>query len=231
MNMNLNELASACQLYNDKTNFDASYITFLNSINNNLNLNNHEHRKELLVWLNKWACRQFALNYHETSSTLIQNWYNEFNHLLPSKDRNIWELSEKDFNLILILYEKLKKLEASKRNVYSEKISISVGPTGSSKILFAIRPKSLIPWDGAMRDDFREGDSGFAYIEYIKKANELIRDLIIQCRNNNFEINELPKKINRPYSTIPKLIDEYNWVTITKGWTVPKIKNFKLIDK
>jgi hypothetical protein len=63
--MDLNELASACYLYNSKTNFDCSYITFLNSIDNSLDLNKPEHRKSLLVWLNSWACRQFIIDYHE----------------------------------------------------------------------------------------------------------------------------------------------------------------------
>ncbi len=38
---------------------------------------------------------------------------------------------------------------------------------------------------------------------------------------------KLPEKIKRIYSTIPKFIDEYNWVTITKGWSIPIIKIFK----
>lgn len=102
------------------------------------------------------------------------------------------------------------------------------GPTGAAKTLFALRPKSLILWDIPMRKYFNNGDSGYAYIKYIKKVNEDINDLIVQCKNNNFSIEELPEKINRPHSTVPKLIDEYHWVTITKGWKVPKLNKFMI---
>jgi hypothetical protein len=115
----------------------------------------------------------------------------------------------------------------SKKCRNNREIVNHAGPTGASKILFALRPKSLILWDGKIRDNFKKGDNGFAYIQYIKAANEIVKDLIIQCNRNNFQIEELPKKINRPYSTIPKLIDEYFWVTITKKWTLPELKIFK----
>jgi len=225
--MNLNELASACQLYNNKTNFDRSYLYFLKEIGNSLDLNKPEHRKALLIWLNSWACRQFIIDYHEFASEQIINWYTNLKSLIPEKSKNIWELTDNALEKIKILHDALSNTPVSKKYRNNKEMVNHAGPTGAAKILFALRPKSLIPWDGAMRNDFEKRDSGFAYIEYIKKSNEIIRNLVIQCNNNNFEINELSEKINRSYSTILKLIDEYNWVTITKGWTVPEIKIFK----
>ena len=104
--MNLNELASACYLYNSKTNFDCSYINFLNSINKSLNINKPEHRKALLVWLNSWACRQFVIEYHDFASEQILDWYINVKSLIPEKSKNIWELTDNDFNKIKILYKK-----------------------------------------------------------------------------------------------------------------------------
>ncbi len=225
--MNLNELASACKLYNDKTNFDASYLAFSNSISNSLDLNKYEHRKSLLIWLNKWACRQFIIAYHDFASEKILKWYRSLKSLLPKKSKNIWELDDEDFDKIKILYDTLANTPIAKKLKNNKEITNHAGPTGASKILFVLRPKSLMLWDGAMRTNFNASYDGNAYINYIKNVNQTINELVSQCRNNNFEIKELPEKINRPHSTIPKLIDEYNWVTITKGWTVPKMKFFK----
>jgi hypothetical protein len=211
--MNLNELASACEQYSSKTNFDYSYINFLNSTGNSLDLYNPRHRKSLLVWLNRWACRQFVIDYHDFASEQILNWYTNKKSLVPEKSKNIWELAENDFNKIKILYDSLANTPVSKKYRNNREIVNHAGPTGASKILFALRPKSLILWDGKIRDNFKKGDNGFAYIQYIKAANEIVKDLIIQCNRNNFQIEELPKRINRPYSTIPKLIDEYFWIT------------------
>ena len=72
-----------------------------------------------------------------------------------------------------------------------------------------------------MRKYFNNGDNGYAYVKYIKWVNEEINGLIVQCKNNNFTIEELPEKINRPNFNIPKLIDEYNWITITRRITLP----------
>ena len=224
--MDLNELASACQLYATKTNFDDSYIAFLNSIENTLDLNNPKHRKSLLIWLNSWACRQFIIAYHDFASEQIINWYTNLKSLIPEKSKNIWELTDNDFNKIKILYDTLANTPVAKKYKNNKEAINHAGPTGAAKTLFALRPKALILWDIPMRKYFNQGDSGFAYIQYIKKANEIIKDLIVQCKNDNFTIEELPKKINRPYSTIPKLIDEYNWVTITKKWQLPKIRIF-----
>jgi hypothetical protein len=225
--MDLNELASACYLYNTKTNFDCSYITFLNLIDNSLDLNKPKHRKALLVWLNSWACRQFIIDYHEFASEQILDWHTNLKSLIPAKSKNIWELTKNDFNKIKILYDTLANTPVSKKYRNNKEMVNHAGPTGAAKILFALRPKTLILWDIPMRRYFNHGENGYTYIKYIKKVNEVINDLIVQCENNNFTIEELPKKINRPYSTIPKLIDEYNWVTITKKWKLPKLEIFK----
>jgi hypothetical protein len=226
--MDLNELASACALYKTKTNFDYSYINFLNSIDNSLDLNKPDHRKFLLIWLNSWACRQFVIDYHRFASEQIFEWYKNLKPFIPEKSINIWELADDDLDKIKILYDTLVNTPVSKKYRNNIEMVNHAGPTGAAKTLFALRPKSLILWDIPMRRYFNNGDNGYAYIKYIRKVNEYINNLIVQCKKNNFSIEELPMKIDRPYSTIPKLIDEYNWVTITKGWQIPKINKFMI---
>ena len=224
--MNLNELASACHLYNTKTNFDSSYLYFLKVTDNSLDLNKAKHRKAMLVWLNSWKCRQFIIAYHDFASAQIHKWYINLNYLLPEKSKNIWELSGNDFDKIKILYDTLSNTQVAKKIKNKKEVINHAGPTGASKILFALRPKSLMLWDGKMRDDLGKGDDSLAYIEYLQKAKQDIEILIKHCKLNGFTLQELPEKINRSYSTIPKILDEYRWVTVTKGWQVPKLNKF-----
>lgn len=228
--MDLNELSSACHLYNNKTNFDDSYIAFLNSTGSDLDLYNSEHRKALLTWLNRWACRQFIIAYHDFASEQILKWYINLNSLLPEKSKNIWELDDNDFDKIKMLYDTLSNTQVAKKTKNQKEVINHAGPTGASKILFALRPKSLMLWDGKMRDEFGKGKDSLAYINYLQKAKQDAKELLKHCKLNGFALEELPEKINRPYSTIPKILDEYQWITITKGWQLPRLNKFIIID-
>ena len=66
--MTLSELAFACFLYAHFTDYDDSYLSFLQVTNHHPDFVNSKHRKALLTWLNQWGCRQFAVEYHELAS-------------------------------------------------------------------------------------------------------------------------------------------------------------------
>lgn len=70
--MTLAELAFSCACYGRSTDYDKPYLDFLQSTNGELDLSNPQHRKLLLVWLNQWGCRQFAVEYHKQASTVLR---------------------------------------------------------------------------------------------------------------------------------------------------------------
>jgi len=53
-----------------------------------------------------------------------------------------------------------------------------------------------------------------------------VRDEVAQLRNEAAQLGippeDIPGELGRPTSTLPKLIDEYNWVTITKNLIPPE---------
>ena len=49
--MRLSELALACFLYAQFTDYDDSYLSFLQVTNHHPDLANSKHRKALLIWL------------------------------------------------------------------------------------------------------------------------------------------------------------------------------------
>ncbi len=213
--MNLYELAFISYVFNNLTDFNVSFNRFLDITKNSPDLTIIEHRKALLKWLNQWGCRQFSLDYHNTVSEHLKEWYQKYINYLPIESKNIWELEEKDYDLIITAYNALIKIVASKKLRDGKYIKITVGPTGTSKIFFGLRPKSLIPLDIPMRIKFKYGDNALSYIKYLKKVKDISSDLDSQCKLNGFSIVDLPENINRHGTTIPELIDEYHWVTIT----------------
>lgn len=96
------------------------------------------------------------------------------------------------------------------------------GATAASKVLFAIRPKALPPWDNAIRKKY-VGENG-SYTKFMKSVTE---EIISLCAENEIKIEKLPEKINLPNKIVPKLIDEYNWMTITRKLTPPDKKTLQ----
>jgi len=226
--MKIFKLAIACFTFNCIEGFNKSYNDLLKNTNQMPDLSNTEHSMEILKWLRKWGCRHLKKEYHIQASGELRNWYKENYSIIPDKNTNIWELNNDDFDIIKSLYKSLSGKKAAIRKLSNGKTTeVTFGPTGASKILFAIRPKVLIPWDNAMRNKLKLKDDDSGYIEFIKYVKKNLEVLKEQCLKNNFSLEELPKKIGRPKSTIPKLIDEFHWVTLTKGCEIPDSKIFK----
>ena len=66
-----------------------------------------------------------------------------------------------------------------------------------------------------MRLQFKYSNDALSYIKYLKRVKDIALDLDKQCKLNGFSIEDLPKQIDRQDTTVPALIDEYHWVTIT----------------
>ncbi len=224
--MKLSELAFACFLYGRFTDYNSSYLNFLKATNHSPDLSKSEHRKILLVWLNKWGCRQFAIEFHDLASAEILSWHNDFASILFTPEKNIWDLTEVELEQATEAYDALSSQTASFRNRDGEKYPVSVGPTGASKILFAIRRNAFIPWDEPIREKFGYDGSGKSYLNYLKYIKSILKSLKPACEKNGFDFADLPKQLGRPDSTVPKLIDEFYWVTITNNCSSPSTDNF-----
>lgn len=225
--MTLSELAFACFLYSRLTDYDNSYLHFLRITDGSPDLSNREHRKALLVWLNQWGCRQFALKYHEHASAEILSWHNEYGSTLFPGDRNVWELSEPELASVGAAYESLSSRIASYRTRNRNSRPVSVGPTGAAKILFAIRPRALLPWDDSIRKSLGYDNSQVSYLSFLRSVKSVLEELATSCQRNGFQLADLPRQLGRPNSTVPKLIDEYYWVTTTKKCSPPDSDTFQ----
>lgn len=204
------------------TDYDESYTQFLQAIDGQPNLTLDTHRLALLKWLNSWGCRQFAIKYHDLASEEIRAWHEQYGELLPSLDTTFLALSGNDINNVAVAYTDLSERLASKRKQPrgGEHI-VKFGPTGAAKLLFALRPQALVPWDEAFRQELQLDGSAHSYLTYFRIVKEILEELAEDCRRNGYNLSDLPELVGRPTSSLAKLIDEYFWVTISKKCKVP----------
>lgn len=226
--MTIYEIAFASYVYSGLGNFDKTFKEFIKHINNNPDMSIGANRQALIDWLNDWGCRNFYIKYHELASKELHEWYLKYESYLPDKTKNIWEFTLEDLNTIKILYDSLTTKVASYAEGKNGNMKTNpFGYTPSSKILFALRPKALIPWDGEMRKVFKQKYRISTYKEFLIKVIDEIKELKISCKKNGFELEDIPIKLNKSYATIPKLVDEYHWITITRRCKPPDNETLK----
>jgi hypothetical protein len=217
----LGELAFACHIYGAMSGYDESYREFLGGTRPLLDLHNEQHVKALLNWLDDWGCRQFVTAYHCLAAKEITDWYERVAGQLFPIDTKILSLSEEDLAAVERAYAGLVHRMASKKVRAGREFLVEIGPTGAAKILFALRPKALIPWDIPMRAKFHLNGTARSYCSYLRHVREQLESLSGECSGYGLRVGDLPQILGRPESSLPKLIDEYHWVTISRKCSMP----------
>lgn len=205
--MRLYEIAYACSVYRIFRNYDNAYNNFLEKTKPSLNMLKTEHINELLNWLRDWGCRQFHLSYSEQASKNLRSWYEENENLLPPLTCSLLELLPSELENTTTAYERLTQVKASN--------GITVGPTGASKILFALRKDIYPPWDREMRRSWNYNGTANEYKDFLLKTEKTLNQISDECLKHGFTIKELPRKLGMEHYSLIKLLDECNIVYVT----------------
>lgn len=221
--MKLFELAYTCRLYGVFSNYDDTYRRFRDTTPA-FDIFNHLHRKALLKWLNSWGCRQFALNFHDKASEHLRNWGEENLTRLPPAGVSLLDLTDINFVNAGTLYASLRDLQASVHQCKGNSYSVTFGPTGAAKTLFALREQVFPPWDKSIRVHHGYDDSKESYIEFLQLVRHELQEVVTDAEAHGVVASNIPNTLNRPFSSLPKLVDEYNWVTITRGCKPPRLE-------
>ena len=167
-----------------------------------IDLANLEHRKFLMKWLNDWGCRHLSEDQHHVASDSILNWYQVDGASLFANKKPLWDLGGHELEVAAYVYGSLKDRMGSRRVCGGRKLEVHIGATTASKILFAIRPEALMPWDEAMRISYGCDGSPKSYFRYLKIIRNLTSHIGVLCRNKGFQIDDLPKELGLPNSTV-----------------------------
>ena len=215
------KLALASAMYDSLTPYNKSLKLLNDDTGNNIDLANPEHHRSLLRWLNDWGCRHLAQDQHDVASKSMGDWYRANGTTLLTDKKPLCELEDRELEAAAWAYGTLKDMMGARRVHGGRNLDISIGATAASKILFAIRPKALMPCDEAMRAAFKCDGSPESYVRYLKTIRNLAFHIGDLCRNKGFQIDELPQKLGRPNSTVLALVNEYIWVTETRKVELP----------
>ena len=215
------KIALASKLYDSLTPFNRSLGRLGKATGGSLDLTNPQHRINLLTWLNDWGCRHLSEDQHNVASNSILKWYQVYGVSLFSNEKSLWDLVEGELEIAACSYGSLKDKMGARRVRGKSEQKVHIGPTAASKVLFAIRPKALMPWDEAMRISFECDGSPESYFKYLITIRNLTLHIGNLCRNKGFQIDALPQKLGRPNSTVLALINEYIWVTVTRKVELP----------
>jgi len=219
--ISLGALAYACNLYNAMTDFGSSFREFQHSVHGRPDLDDPDHRRALLKWLNAWGCRHLATACHQDVSEELDAWYTSARGRLPATTDRLVDMSDQVLEKFAELFDHLSGLPAREGERNGRHFPISFGPTAASKTLFALRPHGFVPWDAAMRKGLAADGSGASYVRFLKGVRRESAEITEQCSRQEFGPEDLPKRLERPESTTAQLIGEYYWITMTRNVKPP----------
>ncbi len=185
-----------------------------------LDLQNRDHAKILLKWLNKWGCRITENSFPKISQQLA-DWFRERQRRLPCTGLELVSLQDAHLDVFADAYHALLEVD-------------DFGPTSASKALFAVCPRAAIPWDAAIQDQFKRklklhGRAPEDYRAMLMISKDEAKGLMsAAARCGVADPRNIPREIGRPEHTLAQLLDEYHWITITRGHEIPSGDELKL---
>ena len=123
------------------------------------------------------------------------------------------------------MFDDLANRKASVKNRGNKRIEVRIGPVGTAKILFALRPNLFSPWDTPIYKKFRLNGDGSGYVSYLTKIQKELRELRDSLNDTKLTWENLFNYLEKRHNSYPKLIDEYYWITITKKCDPIKIES------
>ena len=218
----LGAVALACLMFDSLTSYNKSLAALNRATGGRINLALPKHRTHLLHWLNAWGCRHLSIKEHDVASDSIRDWYYEDEDWrLTSLTRPLWQLEDHELAQAAAAYGSLKDRVGAVRIRRGKRQAAHIGPTAASKILFALRPESLVPWDEAMRKEFGCDASPASYEKFLGIVRDLTHEIAALCKKNGFAIESVPQELGRSGCTVVALLNEYIWVTVSAKCKLP----------
>ena len=171
-----------------------------------LDLNSPQHRCDLLHWLNKWLCR---IRYPRDGEPdlfgeSLLAWHNEYPDLPESP---VAEITSADVATLAEAYSALAASPATPRR--------TIGPTASSKILFALRPDTIPPWDRRIARETVRGVTRAHFAVHLSQGQAWAAATLVDAATRG--ITDVPAHVGRPASSLAKIWDEWHYLTITRA--------------
>jgi hypothetical protein len=177
-------------------------------------------RDELRRWLNAWGCR---LRYPQPGepdvfSDSLALWWASSGSGLP--DVPVAELSDAGVGTLADSYADLAARPAALLTRAGALAGHrAIAPTAASKIMFAVRPETVPPWDAAIARATAGGTSRDHFASHLGAARAWAGSVQDEARRHG--IADVPAYVGRPGSSLARVWDEWLYLTITRSCHVP----------
>jgi hypothetical protein len=204
-------LAHSVAVFNGFANVDGAERRFATDTAPRTDLDRADHRAALLRFLNAWGCRIRLPRPGEPDwfDVGIATWWAVFARALPRAP--IDRLSD----------GAIRRLEAPFDALATTRVAPNrtLGSTAAAKALYALRPRSVVPWDAAIAATLHGARDGAAFGRHLALgrawANAVLSELSQPGRT--VTAARAPALLGRGGVSLAKILDEYAFVTITMG--------------
>ena len=169
-----------------------------------------EHRRALLVWLNSWGCRirypQDGEPDHFDAGVAV--WWGEWQAALPAAGSSIADLDGATLATLGECYAALAAVPVS-----GPPRRRSLGATAATKLLHALRPQALMPWDAAIAERLHGRRDAAAYCAHQRLGSAWARQLLDEA---GIDEAALSHQLGRPGRPLAKMLDDYCYLVFTR---------------
>jgi len=198
-----------------KFRFDRTLEAARKDIGCHPNLADPEHAKRLRIWLNQWLCR---IGYPGTETDVfvgsLTAWWDSGKDTLPPEGKRLAVLTDTDLQVISSAYGDLYIRPAA---ISKTSRIRRVGPTAAAKLLYFVRPYAVTAWDKAISIDMGGGHDQAAFLRHLTTCRSWAFSLEAEGWELGLKPDEIGPYLDRPASSVAKLIDEWLYATITGG--------------
>jgi hypothetical protein len=192
---------------------DRSYEAFMQVTGSSPDLSDPAHRAALLVWLNAWGCRIRCPRAGEASpfDDSVADWWARWRRRLPHHRARLATVTDRHIDAVAAAYGDLCERPVASTGRGAAR---RLGPTAAAKTLYVIRPRAVVPWDAAIAAGLHGDRSPRAFARHQEVGRAWAVALLAE---SGLREDRLVAGLGRPGSSLARLIDEYQYVTITRG--------------
>jgi hypothetical protein len=203
----LADLRGTAAVFNGFTNADASWLRLVADTAPGPDPGRADHRALLHRWLNTWGCR---IRYPHPGEPApfeegVAAWWHACQTALP--ETSLARLTDAGVDAAAESYASLAQVCVSAGGA-----ARTLGPTAAAKLLYALRPAAIMPWDAAIAIRMYGARDGAAFGRHLRLGRSWARAVIAETGADE---TTLPGLIGRPAISLAKILDEHLYVTIT----------------
>jgi hypothetical protein len=190
---------------------DASWRALLDATAPAIDLSRAGHQQAVLRWLNAWGCRiRYARpGESDVTGTGLRRWWAAWAGSLPPVGVTLAELTDPVIDGLGPAYAALVAVAVS-----GPPRVRGLGATAASKLLYALRPAALMPWDAAIAQALHGGRDAAAYVAHQRLGRDWASGVLAEA---GLDEPGLAASLGRPDRTLAKMLDDYCYLAFTRG--------------